>query len=184
MMWFPGIRLIDLTGRRFGRLIVLSRAPNTSGDHVMWLCQCDCGQQKVARGSHMTRWLIQSCGCWSAEQKKLRQTKHGDTPWQQPKAAEYRIWRHMKSRCLNPNVPNFKYYGGRGIRICDEWRDDYEAFLAHVGRRPSPKHSIDRINNDGHYEPGNVRWATSLQQRHNRRDSVRWPRVDGALEKG
>ena len=172
------MRLVDLTGQRFGRLLALERASSVGG-HAMWLCRCDCGQSTTARGTHLSRGLIRSCNCLNTDLKKARQTKHGDTPWQQEKAAEYRIWRHIKTRCLNPNMPGFKYWGGRGISICEEWRDDYAAFLAHVGRRPSPKHSIDRINNDGHYEPGNVRWATAIEQRHNRRS-----RVDGTSDQG
>lgn len=83
---------------------------------------------------------------------------------------EYWAWVRMKRRCYQPRYKGYKNYGGRGIRVCDEWREDYFAFLSHVGRKPSPKHSLDRINNDGHYEPGNVRWATWDVQSNNRRN--------------
>jgi hypothetical protein len=159
---------LDLAGQRFGRLLALERSPSADG-RSMWLCRCDCGQQKVVRGTHLARGLIRSCNCLNTDLKKARQTKHGDTPWQQPRAAEYRIWRHIKSRCLNPNVPHYDRYGGAGITICAAWRDDYAAFLRDMGRRPSAKHSIDRIDNARGYEPGNCRWATPEQQSRNRR---------------
>jgi hypothetical protein len=82
---------------------------------------------------------------------------------------EYAVWRGMRSRCLDPRTANFRNYGGRGITICDRWRDSYEAFLTDVGRRPGPGYSIDRIDVNGHYEPGNVRWATDAEQRANKR---------------
>jgi hypothetical protein len=86
---------------------------------------------------------------------------------------EYRVWAAMKRRCCNPNVWNFHRYGGRGIRMCDEWRDSFAAFYAHIGQRPSAQHSVDRIDNNGNYEPGNVRWATRQQQRANQRKRQR-----------
>lgn len=87
-------------------------------------------------------------------------------------SSEYRIWSGLKQRCLNPNSPAYKDYGARGIRVCDEWKDNFLAFFSHVGKRPSRNHSIDRKNNDGHYEPGNVRWATRAVQAANRRNSL------------
>jgi hypothetical protein len=94
--------------------------------------------------------------------------KHGDTRARR-RAPEYRYWQDMKRRCLNPNAHNYGHYGARGISVCPEWVNDYEAFLAHVGRRPSPEHSLDRIDNDRGYEPGNVRWGTKAEQANNRR---------------
>lgn len=97
--------------------------------------------------------------------------RHGDTRGGRI-SPEYRIWRGIKTRCLNPSDHSYPGYGGRGITICDRWRDSFEDFLADVGRRPSPKHSIDRINNDGSYEPGNVRWATPTEQQLNKMNNA------------
>lgn len=152
----------DLTGRRYGKLEVLERAGNDSSRNARWLCRCDCGIQTTASGSAL-RSGKKSCVCLLGE-------SHGES---EPETVEYRTWGTMIGRCYNPNAPQFKHYGGRGIRVSDEWRESYLAFLAHVGRRPSDKHSIDRINNDGNYEAGNVRWATSVEQNNNKRNNRR-----------
>ena len=151
----------DLTGRRYGKLEVLERVCNDSSRNARWLCRCDCGIKTTASGS-VLRSGKKSCVC-------LRGEPHGET---HPETVEYRAWCAMIGRCHNPNVPQFKHYGGRGIRVSDEWRESYLAFLAHVGRRPSDKHSIDRINNDGNYEAGNVQWATRDVQNNNTRSNV------------
>lgn len=95
---------------------------------------------------------------------------HGES---RPASVEYRTWRHMLERCLNPDHPNYRYYGGRGITVCQRWQKSFETFVADVGRRPTNNLSLDRINNDGNYEPGNVRWATRAEQTRNRRPRVR-----------
>jgi hypothetical protein len=103
----------------------------------------------------------------------MKPTKHGEARHNANKTPEYRTWGEIIQRCENPKRVNFKFYGGRGIKMCDEWRQSFPTFLAHVGRRPSPQHSIDRIDSNGNYEPGNVRWATVSEQIKNRRPRVK-----------
>lgn len=153
---------IDLSGQRFGELEVLVRAASRKGG-TYWLCRCDCGVEKEIWAGNLRSGSRKSCGC--------SRTKHG--MWTTP---EYRAWQSMLNRCRNPNnQKQWKNYGGRGIEVKFT---SFEEFFAEVGKRPSPKHSIDRINNDGHYEPGNVRWATKKQQTQNRRKGLkRCPRT-------
>jgi hypothetical protein len=119
--------------------------------------------------SNVVRGHIASCGCYQAESVADRSRTHGLT-----KIPEYKVWGSIIQRCTNPTAQAFQDYGGRGIRICDEWLNSFEAFIAHVGRRPGPEYEIDRINNDGHYEPGNVRWVTSKANMRNRRTTRRY----------
>jgi len=164
-------RLIDLSGRRFGRLTALRRSTsNDSYGRPMWDCRCTCGTTRVVTGSNLRRGNSTSCGCFSAEGTARRSTTHGDTA-HYTKSKEYLAWRHAKHRCFNPKDHAWKNYGGRGITMCDAWKESFEIFLRDMGRCP-PGLTIDRWpNNDGHYEPGNCRWATRLQQNHNRRCS-------------
>lgn len=172
-----GRKLIDLSGRSFGRLAVvaLDGVDDVGG---RWMCKCQCGSVKVVHGHLLRRGQVKSCGCLKREVGRQRvaemrllphpRLRHGESRLGR-ETAEWRTWHSIKQRC-SPEVGH-PDYAGRGIRICEEWRTSYETFLAHVGRRPSQRHSIDRINVDGHYEPGNVRWATKKEQARNRRTS-------------
>ena len=154
---------IDLTGKRFGRLVV-ERYTGSVGKKSKWQCVCDCGNRTIVNGQSLTRLATRSCGCLFREIVGARFKSHGKryTP-------EYNTWCGMRQRCLNPNTTRWADYGGRGIKVCDRWMHDFPAFLADVGQRPSPRHSLNRVNNDGDYEPGNVRWALASEQMRNRR---------------
>jgi hypothetical protein len=162
----PSIK--SLVGQRFGRLLVTEPAPkpHTRADR-RWLCQCDCGKTKVVAHHQLLGGNCRSCGCLRSELSAARVIKHGLR-----KSPEYGIWNAMKNRCYNPHVKHHKDYGGRGIKVCDRWRDSFEAFITDMGRRPGPEYTIERENNDGDYEPGNCKWATRFEQQRNTRKNV------------
>lgn len=150
-----------LIGRRFELLTVVSWAERR-GSQSLWNCRCDCGQMTVVYYCALISGNTKSCGC-------LRGEHHGESYGENRNrrvSREYKAWSHAKARCYNPRDAKYKHYGGRGIRMCDEWRDSFLAFLKYMGRRP-PKTSLDRINVHGDYEPGNCRWATAKQQSNN-----------------
>lgn len=152
----------DLAGQRFGLLTAIS--PHRGESRLKWLCRCDCGKEALARDGNLISGNTQSCGCQAAKGERNGNYRHGAA-----RTKEHWAWKHMKDRCYNPRSRNFEHWGGRGISVAPEWRDDFSAFLAHVGPAPSEAHSIDRIDNDRGYEPGNVRWATPTQQSRNTR---------------
>jgi hypothetical protein len=148
----------------FDRWTVLSRA-EPSNNCVRWLCRCVCGTERPVRESHLRSRASRSCGCVHRGEPRISRTQHGGY-----RSPEYRAWAHMIERCNNPDVPGYENYGGRGVRVCERWRNSFEDFLSDIGRRPSPRHSIDRFpNNDGNYEPDNCRWATPSEQMRNTR---------------
>jgi hypothetical protein len=158
--------LINLAGTRFGRLTAVEYAGYRAGGGV-WACVCDCGAKLECYSANLRRGKSQSCGCFRTEVSTARMLRHGHAR-RGLVTSEHRIWRGMIERCTNPNSKSHKYYGGRGIRICERW-GSFEHFIADMGLRPSPAHSIDRIDVNGNYEPANCRWATAFQQARNKR---------------
>lgn len=165
--------ILELAGRTVGRLTVLSRAPNR-GRQVMWHCRCECGGASIAYGSMLRAGTANHCGCLTGARIAAKNTKHGHASRNGSLSPEYKAWAAMVRRCTNPKQKNFPYYGGRGITVCDRWRESFAAFLADVGPQPADggPWSLDRYPDvDGNYAPGNVRWATRLSQANNKRNS-------------
>lgn len=162
---------IDRTGERYGKLVFVNYAGRKS-NQTYWNLKCDCGTEFAAYAGNVVRGLTTSCGCVHSVLSSEAATKHGDTKGLS-KSSEYACWVQIKTRCHNPNYREFRYYGGRGIKVCDRWIGSFENFLSDMGRKPSPKHSIDRIDTNGNYEPGNCRWATASEQRINQRRVAR-----------
>lgn len=164
----------NLTGQKFGRLTAVRTAGKTNGGQYVWHCVCDCGATKDVAMAHLVAMTTRSCGCLRYKAAEARRT-HGGR-----QLKEYHVWFTMRQRCSNPNSNCYERYGGKGITVCDRWlgRDGFANFLADMGMRPSPEHSLDRIDNEKGYEPGNVRWATKSEQARNRK-SNRWFSVRG-----
>ena len=160
-------RFIDLAGERLGRWTVLAPQPQrNSSRQVLWLCRCDCGTERVVLGRNLRDGSSTSCGCAHREAAAKRATRHGLS-----RSRAYRCWLSMKQRCFNPDHIGYVYYGGRGISVHEDWLS-FEKFFADM-LDPPPGLSIDRIDNDGNYEPGNCRWATPAMQIANRRPPAR-----------
>ena len=152
----------EIGGKRFGRLVAMTTVEGRDPTRKMWLCKCDCGATATVRGSDLRAGDVKSCGCLAR--------KHGHVGPDVP-SPTYHSWQAMRQRCTNPNTVAWKYYGARGIRVCERWQT-FVNFLADMGERPAGK-TLDRIDCDGNYEPGNCRWATQAEQIRNRRPMVR-----------
>ncbi len=167
---------IDLTGQTFGRLFVLARRGSQVTKHgtfALWRCRCICGKKITTRGTSLRFGSTKSCGCLNREISAARLLKvnfrHGMTH-----TPEYRAYQHAKKRCTNPRDAAWKDYGGRGIEF---QFISFDEFFRHLGAKPSPRHSLDRIENNGHYAIGNVKWSTKLEQMNNRRTYATTKRI-------
>jgi hypothetical protein len=168
------INIADVIGKKFGYLTVLSAAENRivpSGITRMVMCRCECGNVKPYQFHAIKNGKTRSCGCYSKKPIQERE-RVGTERHLMSYTPEHRAWSSMKNRVCNPNVIGYNYYGGRGITVCDRWLNSFENFLEDMGNRPSDKHSLDRIDVNGNYEPSNCRWATIEQQNSNKTSNV------------
>ena len=161
-------KLKDLTGQRFGRLVAISLSGRNKHGHILWRCLCECRNYTVVPQGHLSSGHTKSCGClFSTEARSLARTTHGMSG-----TTTYLAWQRMISRCYCEKTTRYEEWGGRGIAVCERWMTSFENFLADMGKRP-PGLSLDRIDGNGNYEPGNCRWSTPTEQAWNRR-STRW----------
>lgn len=167
---YKNTKLIDISGNKYGRLLVVSFDKRIKSGYY-WKCLCDCGNQKSIVSSRLKNGETQSCGCLHKERTSAAKLKHGcsirgmETP-------EYRSWTSMKTRCYDVNSIDYKDYGGRGIKVCERWKNSFQFFLDDMGKRPSLKHSLDRVDNNGDYKPSNCKWSTNKEQSRNRRSNI------------
>ena len=156
---------IDLTGQRFGRLVVLEEAGKTKRGYITWKCQCDCEKEDniiIISGDSLRSGNTKSCGCYSKDKAREIHTKHG-----KERSSVYRTWQHMMQRCYNPNNTSYKNYGGRGIEVCRKWWK-FKNFYKDMGDKPKGL-TLERKDNDDNYKPSNCKWTTQLEQNRNRR---------------
>lgn len=157
------MRFKDLTNQKFGRWLVLSKAQKLlSEKRIFWVCLCECGEQGCVAGGDLVSGHSRSCGCYRKDATVARNTRHGKFG-----TKTHTTWLAMRRRCFDKNFEKYKTYGGRGITVCDRWLD-FNNFFQDMGERPEGK-TLDRINPEGNYEPGNCRWATAKEQSQNRR---------------
>lgn len=173
---FLNSRAFNLIGQRFGRLTVIERRANNQHDNTMWLCRCDCGNTTIVQGTLLKNQRTSSCGCLSKEMRLQSSTTHGKS-----KTRLYQVWEGMRSRCYNPHSTSYKHYGGRGIKVCSEWRDDFAIFQEWAlknGYEENAKRgqcTLDRIDVNGNYCPENCRWTDMKTQNNNQRKKKETP---------
>ena len=168
-------KLIDLSGQKYGRLTVVCRNGSNESKRALWLCKCECGNEITVIGDLLRNGHVQSCGCLLSEYRKDKMTKHGYGKHSEVDRL-YRVWRGMKTRCYSKNAKSYKWYGGRGIKVCEEWHDytKFREWALQNGYDENAKKgecTIDRINPDGDYEPNNCRWVgmdVQLKNKHKR----------------
>jgi len=162
----PNFKCIDLTGKIFGRLLVLERANERLGKDIAWPCICECGCSTLVRGACLRHGVTQSCGCLQKERASQANGTH-----RMRALSEYGRWQQAKNRCFSPAVKEYKYYGARGITMCEDWQKSFEKFFQDMGPCPSGM-TLDRIDVNGNYEPTNCRWASRIDQARNTRDAT------------
>lgn len=165
-----------IAGWRYGRLVALTSFRKGPRQYLYWRCQCDCGNFVDVNAQNLRRSHTKSCGCLKDEYVGKELTTHGKRG-----TAEYRTWSNVKARCTNPLATDYFHYGGRGIQICDRWRNSFENFYRDMGPKPTDRHSIERRNVEGNYEPNNCYWATPEEQSNNKRTTVRYTTDEGEL---
>ncbi|KKM72229.1 hypothetical protein LCGC14_1422620 [marine sediment metagenome] len=162
-------RLIDLTGQKFERLLVVKYAGKKKSGATLWLCVCDCSKEKIIIGSHLKNGNTKSCGCLQKEIASISHAKHGHKT-RAKTSKTYQSWQSMIKRCVNPKNKDYLHYGGRGIKVCQRWRNSFENFLKDMHEAPEG-YQIDRIDNDGNYCKSNCRWVTSRINNRNKRNN-------------